>query len=145
MIQEAKKRGLNNLHIPGRFPVETMPAFMQKASVLLVTLADQEIFSLTVPNKIQAYMASGRPIIACLNGEGARLVVEARAGLAVPSEDATALADAGLKLYSMPVSALDEMGQQGRAYFQEHFNHDRLVDQLISHFCNLLHETEGVK
>jgi len=145
MIQEAKKRSLNNLHIPGRFPIETMPAFMQKASVLLVTLADQEIFSLTVPNKIQAYMASGRPIIACLNGEGARLVVEARAGLAVPSEDATALADAVLKLYSMPVSALDEMGQQGSAYFQEHFNHDRLVDQLISHFCNLLHETEGVK
>ena len=85
MLAEVKQRGLSNIHLPGRFPVETMPGFMQKASVLLVTLTDQPIFALTVPNKVQAYMAAGRPIIACLNGESAGLVVEAGAGLATPA------------------------------------------------------------
>ncbi len=131
MMTEAQQRGLSNLHLPGRFPVETMPGFMQKASILLVTLTDQPIFALTVPNKVQAYMAAGRPIIACLNGESARLVVEAGAGLATPAEDAGALADTILRLYRLSPGELETMGANGRRYYQEHFDHDHLIDQLI--------------
>jgi glycosyltransferase involved in cell wall biosynthesis len=133
MLKEAEKRSLKNLHLPGRFPIETMPGFMQKASALLVTLTDQSIFAATVPNKVQAYLAVGKPIIACLNGEGARLVVEAGAGLASPAEDAKALAETILQLYSLTPVERKNMGENGRQYFQKHFNHDHLVDQLIGH------------
>jgi len=133
MREQVKLRGLRNLHLPGRFPVEAMPGLMQKASVLLVTLADQPIFATTVPNKVQAYMAAGRPILACLNGEGARLVEEAGAGLSVPAEDAPGLAAAVLRLYEMPSDDRDAMGANGRLYFKAHFDHDRLIDELIGH------------
>jgi len=130
---QAKALGLRNLHLPGRFPVQTMPALMRKAAVLLVTLTDEPIFALTVPNKVQAYMAAGRPILACLNGEGARLVTEAQAGLSVPAENARALADAVMQLYNMPMDELAQMGANGRRYFKTHFDHDKLVDELIAH------------
>ena len=133
MLQVVRQRGLTNLHLPGRFPIEAMPGFMQRASALLVTLADQPIFAMTVPSKVQAYLAAGRPIIACLNGEGARLVVEAGAGLAAPAEDAKALADRILQIYNQPSAEREEMGAKGLAYYQRHFNHDSLVDQLIGH------------
>jgi glycosyltransferase involved in cell wall biosynthesis len=133
MLKSAKQRGLTNLHLPGRFPVETMPGFMQKASVLLVTLADRPIFEATVPNKVQAYLAAGRPIIACLNGEGARLVAEAGAGLATPAEDPRALADTILRLYRLSPVEREKMGENGRRYYQQHFDHDHLVDELIGH------------
>ena len=133
MLKEAQQRELVNLHLPGRFPVETMPGFMQKASVLLVTLTDKSIFALTVPNKVQAYLAIGRPIIACLNGEGARIVVEAGAGLATPAEDAKGLAKTILNVYKLTPVERKNMGENGRKYFQKHFNHDHLVDQLIGH------------
>ena len=133
MLKEVQQRGLTRFHLPGRFPVETMPGFMQKASALLVTLADQPIFAATVPNKVQAYMAAGRPIIACLNGEGARLVVEAEAGLATPAEDPRALADTILCLYRQSSDEREKMGDNGRRYYQEHFDHDHLIDQLIGH------------
>ncbi len=133
MLKEVQQRELVNLHLPGRFPVEIMPAFMQKASVLLVTLTDKSIFALTVPNKVQAYLAIGRPIIACLNGEGARIVVEAGAGLATPAEDAKALAETILNVYKLTPVERKNMGENGRQYFQKHFNHDHLVDQLIGH------------
>jgi glycosyltransferase involved in cell wall biosynthesis len=133
MLEEVAVRKLTNLHVPGRFPVETMPAFMQKASALLVTLADREIFGATVPNKVQAYMAAGRPIIACLPGEGARLVMEAGAGVEVPAGDGSALADAVLSLSRMSKSERDTMGRNGRTYFQKHFCHETLIDQLIAH------------
>lgn len=133
MRQQARKNGLDNLHLPGRFPIETMPGFMQKASALLVTLADEEIFRATIPSKVQAYLAAGRPILACLNGEGAELVTKAGAGLAVPAEDARALVAAVLRLYHMSPEEREAMGARGRLYYAEHFAHDMLMDQLIGH------------
>lgn len=131
--QQAKERGLMNIHLPGRFPVAAMPGMMANASVLLVTLKDQPIFALTVPAKVQAYMAVGRPIIACLNGEGARLVTEANAGLAVAAEDAQGLAGAVLRLFEMSQAQRDQLGENGRQYFLAHFDHEKLVDELIIH------------
>jgi glycosyltransferase involved in cell wall biosynthesis len=133
MRQQVQKNGLGNLHLPGRFPVETMPGFMQKASALLVTLADQEIFRATIPSKVQAYLAAGRPILACLNGEGADLVTKAGAGLAIPAEDAGALAAAVQRLYHMSSKEREAMGARGRLYYAGHFAHDMLIDQLIGH------------
>jgi glycosyltransferase involved in cell wall biosynthesis len=134
MLEEVNNRGLSNFHLPGRFPIETMPSFMQQASALLVTLADHKIFSGTVPNKVQAYMAAGRPILACLNGEGARLVVASKSGLAVPAENAKALAEAVIELHGMSMEDREELGQNGFSYYKEHFDHDKLVTELISHF-----------
>lgn len=137
MCEEVRKRNLTNLHLPGRYPVETMPGLMQKASALLVSLSDQPIFAATVPNKVQAYLAAGRPILACLNGEGARIVVEAGAGLAVPAEDASGLAAAVLRLCELPIQERVAMGANGRRYFKNHFDHDRLIEELIGHFQSI--------
>ena len=135
--EQVKVRGLTNLQLPGQYPVETMPGLMRQASALLVTLANQPIFAATVPNKVQAYMAVGRPIVACLNGEGARLVHEANAGVVVPAEDATALANAVLQLYAMSAEEREKIGQNGRAYYKEHFDYDRLTERLIDHLHEL--------
>ncbi len=143
LIQQAADQGLNNIVFPGRYPVEAMPALMAKAGALLVTLADTEIFRLTIPSKIQAYLAAGRPIIACLNGAGANIVTEAGAGLAVPAEDALALAEAVKDLYKMPESERLEMGVRGRRYYEEHFSHDKLVDELIGYFEQAVRSHKG--
>ena len=58
-----------------------MPRYFALADALLVTLRNQPIFSLTIPAKVQSYLACGKPIIAALDGEGARVVQEAGAGL----------------------------------------------------------------
>lgn len=127
------QRGLTNIYLAGRFPIDAMPGYLQKAEVLLVSLSDEPIFALTVPNKIQAYMASGRPIVASLNGEGARLVVESGAGISSPAEDPVALAKAILSLYQMSTEQRRQIGENGRAYYRKHFDHEILVDQLIAH------------
>lgn len=145
MLKQIQQRGLSNIHLPGRFPIETMPGFMQKASALLVTLANRPIFAATVPNKVQAYLASGRPIIACLNGEGARIVTEAGAGFATPAENARALADTILRLYRLPADEREKMGANGRQYYQKHFDHDHLIDELIGHLQAVQQGRKGIK
>ena len=133
LIGEAENRGLKNIVCPGYFPVEFMPALMAKAAALLVTLADTEIFRLTIPSKIQAYLAAGRPIIGCLNGVGAEIIKEAGAGLTVPAENALALAQAIRELYALPEKERLDMGGRGQAYYDQHFSHDKLVDKLIKY------------
>ncbi len=140
MCQQVLDKGLANVHLVGRYPSEAMPYLLSKAAVLLVTLADQPIFAATVPNKVQAYLAVGRPIVACLNGEGARLIEEARAGLTVAAEDAAGLAKAILALYRMPPEARKEMGDNGRLFYHQHFDHEQLVDQLIGYIQETIGE-----
>lgn len=137
VAEQIVKKKLTNLHLEGRFPVETMPILMRQASALLVTLTDQPIFELTVPNKIQAYLAVGKPVIACLNGEGARIVTEAKAGFAVRAEDGEGLANAILKLYKMSAPEREQMGVNGRAYFKQYFDEEMLTTELIKHFEKL--------
>lgn len=142
MEQQKNSLGLDNLYLPGRFPVESMPYLLAKASALLVTLADRPIFHATVPNKVQAYMAVGRPIIICANGEGARLVREAQCGISVPAEDGRRLANAIEELSKMSASARDRMGQNGRSYYKANFDHDRLIRDLLEYFKELMVVTQ---
>jgi glycosyltransferase involved in cell wall biosynthesis len=144
MLREKAGRNLANLHLPGRFSMEVMPGLMKKACVLLVTLADQEIFRRTIPSKVQAYLAAGRPILACLNGEGAKLLDRSGAGLTVPAENGSALAEAVLRLYRMPAKDRAEMGARGHSFFVQHFSHDVLMNQLIG-FLSTVQAKEKTK
>jgi glycosyltransferase involved in cell wall biosynthesis len=128
---EIGRRGLARcVHLLGRHPVESMPAWFAHADVMLVTLKRDPIFALTIPSKVQSYMACGRPILAALEGEGAHVVEEARAGLVVPPEEPSALASAVLKMYRMPRGERERMGERGRAYFLREFEREMLLARL---------------
>ncbi|MFK3774629.1 glycosyltransferase family 4 protein [Pseudomonas sp. NPDC089406] len=129
---QAQKQALqlDNLVLPGRFPMEAMPAIFERSDVLLVSLSDQQIFAQTVPSKIQAYLAAGRPIAASLNGEGARVVMEAGAGLSSPAEQVDALVSNLRRFKGMDAAQRERMGQAGRYYFDQHFEMQAQVQKL---------------
>ena len=116
----------------GRHPVEMMPSFFDKADAMLVTLKDEEIFNLTLPAKIQAYMAAGKPVVAMMNGEGPRIIDDAACGLHVPAGDGDALADAIEALAKMPRERLDQMGNNALEYCQEHFSYDSCMNDIVN-------------
>ena len=137
---EVRKRCLSdNVHLLGRYPVELMPAFFAYADALLVTLRKAPIFSLTIPSKIQSYLACGKPIIAALDGIGARIIRDAGAGLACPPEDPKSLADAVLALYHTSPQERQEMGKRGQDYFALHFEQNMLLDRLEKWIHELTH------
>ena len=120
----------NQVHLLGKRPLESMPRYFSLADALLVSLRRELLFSLTIPSKVQSYLASGRPVIAALDGEGARVIEESGGGLTVPAEDPDALAQAVLTLYKTPKEKLEEMGRRGRAYFEERFEREKLLNRL---------------
>lgn len=128
--QEVRRLGLDNVRLPGRFPPSDMPGILAQASAVLVSLARDPIMSQTVPSKVQAYLAAGRPIIASLDGEGARVVMEAGAGVSCPAQDAQALADAVRQLRDALPEERQRMGKCGSLYYEQHFEPKLLARRL---------------
>ena len=126
----ARRRLAGTVHLLGRHPMESMPPLFAQADAMLVTLRNEPVFALTIPSKLQSYLACGRPILAALDGEGARVVREAGAGVAVRAGDAPALAAAALDLARMPRAEREAMGERGRRYFERHFERAVLLARL---------------
>ncbi|TPQ39607.1 glycosyltransferase family 4 protein [Cupriavidus pinatubonensis] len=141
--EEVKRRGLHNVALPGRFTPDQMPAIFAQADALLVSLVRSSIMEQTVPSKVQAYLAAGKPLIASMDGEGARVIREAGAGLACPAEDASALVDAVTVLKSASVADRQAMGQAGRDYYNKHFEPVMLTDRLIGHLGDAVRKRVG--
>lgn len=138
LSEEIQRRGLRNVQMPGRFPPTAMPLLYAAASALLVSLRDEPIFAYTIPSKLQGYLAAGRPVIASLNGEGARVVTEAGAGVSCSAGSASALAAAVGSLAEMDSAALDKMGDNARRYALAYFSLDRLTDVLVEQLQELV-------
>lgn len=122
---------LNNLILAGRFAPQAMPKIFEKSSALLVSLNDNEAFAQTVPSKIQAYLAAGRPILASINGEGARVVSEAGAGLTSAAEEVLPLVENIRRLHALGVAEREAMGKSGRDYFDVNFDMPSQVKNLV--------------
>lgn len=122
------------VYAPGRFPIDMMPAFFSKADVLLLSLKDDYIFSLTAPAKLQAYMASKKPVVAMIDGEARNLISESGCGYSGPACDYKALAENIRKMKALSASELEAMANNGYKYYEKYFTLDICMD----HLCELL-------
>lgn len=144
LAQQQSTYKLDNVVITGRYPMDTMPQIYAHADALLVTLTRSEIFALTVPSKIQAYLAAGKPIIAALDGEGGRVILDANAGLASPAEDVQGLVESIKTLYKMSPAERSRLGKNGYDYFNQHFEMESQAKNLIDILASRIQTaTEG--
>lgn len=138
LSEQVQARGLGDrVFLLGRFPVERMPAFYAYADALLVSLKKDPTFSMTIPGKVQSYLAAGRPVIGMLDGEGADVIKRAGAGLVSPAGDSAALAQSIKQFAETSPEERRQMGKQGQAFAKAEFDRNTLVTRLL----NLLEES----
>ena len=123
-----------NFFFLGSYPSEEMPYFFVHADAMLVTLKKNLIFSMTIPNKIQSYMACSKPIIANLDGEGGRVVLEAECGLVSPSEDFMSFSKSIITFLKLSSDKMEVMGKNARLYFETEFEREKQLDNIINIF-----------
>ena len=119
----------NSFHLLGSFPLEKMPEFYANADAMLFSLKDEYIFSITIPAKVQSYLACGKPILAMVNGEGGKVVVDAKAGFSCAAESPHELVQKILKMKTMREKDLSEMGENARIYYNDNFERSYLFDK----------------
>jgi len=135
VAQEIIRRDLmGSVRLLGRYPLERMPAFFKHADALLVSLKAEPIFSMTIPGKLQSYMAAGIPIVAMLDGEGAEVLRNNDAGYVCAAGDASGLAAMILKLASLSRSEQEKLGAKAKAFGSLEFDRTQLMHRLEQWF-----------
>lgn len=130
-IQELGKE-LENVVFYGRRPLEEMPSFYAKSDAMLVTLAADPVLSLTLPGKVQSYMAVGKPIIGAIDGETKAVIEAAQCGFCGKAESVDELV-ANIKKF-IRSDRREEMGKNARKNYEENFEEKLFMDKLESKF-----------
>ena len=123
-----------NFEFWGSYPPDQMSDFFASADALLVSLKDTKIFSMTIPGKLQSYLACGKPIIGSLNGIGAKIIRDASCGLVSNSEDAEALANSIYEFNKLTLEDRSKLGDNARKYYEKEFERKALLKRLIDIF-----------
>ena len=118
----AKEMKLKNVEFLQAVPMAAIGAVLSKADTLLVHLRKDPLFTITIPSKIQAYMAVGKPLLMAVDGDAADLVNAAGCGVLAESENPEAIAGAALKLFAMSSAERDVMAKRSREYYQSHLS-----------------------
>lgn len=121
-----------NVFFTGQHPIALMPSYFQTADVMLISLKNKKIFSYTAPAKIQAYMASAKPILGMISGEAAGIITQAKCGIVCNAGDANSLAVNALIFARMSVNERKEMGQNGYKYYISHFSKEKAFKTLLA-------------
>lgn len=88
-------------------------------------------------NTLKEAMAMGLPVISTVHGGIPELVEDGISGFLVPERDADAIAEKLSYLVSHPQVWAD-MGRAGRAYVEQHYDTNKLNDELVEIYQQLL-------
>jgi glycosyltransferase involved in cell wall biosynthesis len=89
---------------------------------------ENELFSKTIPAKLQSYMACQMPIVASATGETQKIINEANCGVCSKIGDAHFLADSIIAL--LEKDNIAELGTNAKMYSDKHFNKKTLMDEM---------------
>ncbi|MEK3993958.1 glycosyltransferase family 4 protein [Psychrobacillus sp. FSL K6-2365] len=114
---------LNNVVFFGSHPIERMPYYYAMADAFLITLKNNKSISYTLPNKVQSYMAAGKPILGSINGETAQVIADANCGFTVNAEDYKKLANVIEKFTN--INNKDELNLNSKKYYDENYSKEK--------------------
>jgi glycosyltransferase involved in cell wall biosynthesis len=134
--KQVKLRNLKNVHILGRYPIEKMPAFFKKADVMLLTLKNSPVFNLTVPAKLQAYLASGKIILGAINGEANSIINNNDIGMSCESGNFIKLAENAMFLKNLSKEKRIEMECKSKNLYLQNYSKSVLLNNLELSFKN---------
>tara|TARA_B100000579_G_C22828702_1_gene854693 strand:+ start:283 stop:1494 length:1212 start_codon:yes stop_codon:yes gene_type:complete len=134
---ETKLR-LNNLSHLYLFhdPVEVaaIPSYAKLANAMFLSLKKHDVFSKTIPAKLQSYLALQKPIIGVLQGEAANIIKVSECGIVQENGDYLELAQQIIKLIKLNSEEIKKMGENGRNFYNNSFSQSKRRNQILNLF-----------
>jgi len=115
-------------------PSTEIPKILSACNVAFLSLQDNPLFHMTIPAKLQSYMACGMPIIAAATGEIESIIKEANAGFCCQPGDAERLAEIIMEILSLSDEELRQYAFNSRQYYEKHFNKEVLLSRMDKYF-----------
>lgn len=131
--KEISERGVSDMFVlVPRQPAEYIPQLLAACDVAFISFQNAELWKMTIPAKLQSYMACGMPIIASAFGETQRIIEEADCGLCAPIGDAEKLSQ---KILDLRDEDLSDFAKNSRRYYEEHFEKQSIMDGMDKYFA----------
>ena len=108
-----------------------MPHFYVHAELMLITLSENELYSYTVPEKLQSYMSMKKTIVGMVNGESNQLIKDSGAGLSSKAGDFKSLGENIKYLYNMSDNERKKFGNSGYKYAMNNFDLKKNIKKII--------------
>lgn len=118
----------DNVIFYGQRPLEDMPKLYRIADAMLVTLEDKPYANMTIPGKVQSYMAAGKPIIGSINGSCANFIKDNGVGFICKSKDSIALAKL---IKDLDTIQLKEMGATAKKIYFNKYRKSSFINKLL--------------
>lgn len=131
-IEIAQKNLQSMFRFLGRKLPQDIPQYLALCDVAFLSFADDRLFSMTIPAKLQSYMACGMPILAVAAGETKRIIEKAECGWVVPMGDAEQLAEAVVKLAGCNKDDLRMLGKNALVYCNNNYDKKSLLNKFDS-------------
>jgi putative colanic acid biosynthesis glycosyltransferase WcaI len=127
-----RQRGLSNVIFAGSYPAKDMPGIFKVSDAMLVSLRKDPYLAINMPSKLQAYMAAGKPIIACAEGETSILVQNTKLGFSCSPGNPDELANTIMKFTAISEEIRRDMGRRSRQVFEQYYSQNVLIERYIT-------------
>ncbi|MBN1676623.1 MAG: glycosyltransferase family 4 protein [Kiritimatiellae bacterium] len=127
---EAKERGLDNVGFTGRVDKKEVPDYLAATDACLVHLKKTPLFQTVLPSKIFEAAAMGKPIILGVEGEAAKLVEEAAAGVTIEPDNDERLVVA-IERLAGDGELRARLGAAGREHIAARYDYDGLASAYV--------------
>ena len=114
--------------------ISEIPSYAQNSDALFLSLIGNDLFSKTVPAKLQSYMALGKPIIASINGEGADLIKKSNSGIVDANSNYIELANSISEFIKLNNTKMKSIGKNGRKFYEKNFHSKLRMNQILNLF-----------
>jgi glycosyltransferase involved in cell wall biosynthesis len=133
LVQEAKLKNLTNVRFIPRQPKEMMPKLWSLCNIALIPLKNDSLFNSVIPSKMFEAMGMGIPLLLSIpEGEATQIIRDTGAGVVVPPEQPSLLAEAITSLYDQPlrVAELTRASQQAASNFSRQRQAEKMLEVL---------------
>lgn len=114
----------------GRVSEAQANQYVHFADCAYLSFKDNKLFNMTLPAKLQTYLACSAPILAAAQGESSEVISKAGCGIAVEA-NLKSLVAATERMLATTQEERNKMSIASKQYFDAHFKMDKLIDTLI--------------
>ena len=132
---EIRKRNVSEMfEMIGRKPAEEIPRILADSDAAFISFMDNPLFAMTIPAKLQSYMACGVPIVASATGETKRIIEEAQCGVCCEIGNVEQLVTAIQSMINWNTDKFQKIGNSAHKYYQRMFNKELLLVWMEDYF-----------
>ena len=126
-----EEKNYTNIVFWGRKPRNQMYKYFKASNFLIVSLIDQPIFSLTVPSKVQTYIAAKKPILAVISGDTVEIIKKNNLGYSAKPNDIDDIRNSMINCIDTDKQTISMFTENCEKLTQTTFNKENIINSLL--------------